>query len=449
MKHPFSLRLAAVQHVLSGQAGIAEAARQFKVGRTPLSRWIRAFRQQGETGLEHRPHRFYSAEFKLRVVHYILENRCSSADASALFAIPNETLIQNWLHRYRTKGTVELNPSRAGSAMTKRKQPSEAKPYSEMTHPELLRELEYLRAENAYFKKAESPESGKCAQGAAEKARLVRLLLPEHSLRCLLRAASLPRSSWYYHQAKPASRPDKYAEVIPLMAAIHRQHKECYGYRRMTTELRRRGTRLNHKTVGKLMRRQGLFCQIRRKKYSSWMNDSNQASLNLLARRFRTEESGKKWCTDVTEFRIGQEKLYLSVVQDLFNLEIIAWQMSQKPVLSLTCGMLEQALKAPVRKTGLMLHSDQGWQYRTPMWRSMLADAGVTQSMSRKGNCLDNAVMENFFSHLKVEMYHRNRYDSVNVLMQDIEGYICYFNNERISLKTGMSPVEYRASREM
>ena len=123
--------------------------------------------------------------------------------------------------------------------------------------------------------------------------------------------------------------------------------------------------------------------------------------------------------------------------------------MSQKPVLSLTCGMLEQALKAPVRKTGLMLHSDQGWQYRTPMWRSMLADAGVTQSMSRKGNCLDNAVMENFFSHLKVEMYHRNRYDSVNVLMQDIEGYICYFNNERISLKTGMSPVEYRASREM
>ena len=233
------------------------------------------------------------------------------------------------------------------------------------------------------------------------------------------------------------------------MAAIHNQHRECYGYRRMTAELRRRGIRLNHKTVGKLMRRHDLFCQIRCKKYSSWMNDGNQASHNLLARHFRTEESGKKWCTDVTEFRIGQEKLYLSVVQDLFNLEIIAWQMSQKPVLSLTCGMLERALQAPVRKTGLMLHSDQGWQYRTPMWRSMLADAGVIQSMSRKGNCLDNAVMENFFSHLKVEMYHRNRYNSVDVLMQDIEGYISYFNNERISLKTGMSPVEYRASREM
>lgn len=153
MKHPFSLRLAAVQHVLSGKAGIVEAARQFKVGRTPLSRWIRAFRQQGEAGLEHRPNRPYPSEFKLRVIHYILENRCSSAEASALFAIPNETLIQNWLHRYRTKGTVKLNPARAGSAMTKRKQPSEAKPYNEMTHSELLRELEYLRAENAYLKK--------------------------------------------------------------------------------------------------------------------------------------------------------------------------------------------------------------------------------------------------------------------------------------------------------
>lgn len=153
MKHPFSLRLAAVQHVLSGKAGIAETARQFKVGETPLSRWIRAFRQQGEAGLQHRPHRSYPAEFKLRVVHYVLENHCSSAQASAFFAIPNETLIQNWLRRYRTEGTVELNPTRAGSAMTKRKQSSETKPYSEMTHPELLRELEYLRAENAYLKK--------------------------------------------------------------------------------------------------------------------------------------------------------------------------------------------------------------------------------------------------------------------------------------------------------
>ncbi|MCY0774562.1 IS3 family transposase, partial [Enterobacter cloacae complex sp. 2022EL-00788] len=115
----------------------------------------------------------------------------------------------------------------------------------------------------------------------------------------------------------------------------------------------------------------------------------------------------------------------------------------------LVCRMLKKALKACRIKEGVMLHSDQGWAYRTPVWRRMLADAGITQSMSRKGNCLDNAVMENFFSHLKVEMYYRKKYSSVKELESDIGRYIRYYNTERISLKMGgMSPVEYRTLTE-
>lgn len=153
MKYPYLLRLTAVQHYLSTQVSMKETARLFGVGETPLSRWIRAFRKQGASGLEHRPAQAYTAEFRLRVVRYVIRYRCSSADASAHFAIPNETLIQGWLKRYREGGAQALHTARPGSAMSRNKFIPGTKPISEMTPDELQRELEYLRAENAYLKK--------------------------------------------------------------------------------------------------------------------------------------------------------------------------------------------------------------------------------------------------------------------------------------------------------
>lgn len=274
-------------------------------------------------------------------------------------------------------------------------------------------------------------------------------MIAGHRLSCLLRAAQLARSTYYYHASKPEGETSGYADVVKAMTIISRRHAQRYGYRRMTIALKKEGFTLNHKTVRKLMKQQGLPCLIRRKKYRSYMPEGGLASGNLLARNFTAKTSGLKWCTDVTEFRVGTNKLYLSVIQDLFNNEIISWHTSQRPALFLTCKTLEKALKVKGRKEGLMLHSDQGWHYRTPMWRSMLGDAGITQSMSRKGNCLDNAVMENFFSHLKAEMYHRKRYESATELKRDIVEYIHYYNTERISLKTGgMSPAEYRTQAE-
>jgi putative transposase len=278
----------------------------------------------------------------------------------------------------------------------------------------------------------------------------VQSLLPAHRLVFLLRAARLARSSYYYNATKPAAETDRYADIVRAIIAINVRHVGRYGYRRMTLALRKEGFTLNHKTVRKLMKQHGLTCHIRRKKYRSYMPGGGPASDNLLARNFRAEHSGMKWCTDVTEFRVGEHKLYLSVVQDMYSHEIVAWHTSRSPSQRLVCKMLDEALKVNYRKKGLILHSDQGWHYKTLMWRAMLADGGVTQSMSRKGNCLDNAVMENFFSHLKAEMYHRKRYDSVEALRCDVVDYINYYNNERISLKTGgVSPVEYRTQMEM
>lgn len=153
MKHPVSVRLAAVQHYLSREGTLSETALLFGVGKSPLGRWIRAFRQQGPAGLEHRLSRTYTQEFRLRVIRYMLKHKCSSAEASAHFAIPNETLILQWLKRYRDGGPQALHPMKKGVSVPKVKSPSDSKPFSEMTHAELQEELEYLRAENAYLKK--------------------------------------------------------------------------------------------------------------------------------------------------------------------------------------------------------------------------------------------------------------------------------------------------------
>lgn len=270
-----------------------------------------------------------------------------------------------------------------------------------------------------------------------------------HRLPCLLYAARLSRSTYYYHVTHPAHDTERYADAVSAMKVISQRNAQRYGYRRMTRALRDKGFVLNHKTVRRLMKEHGLTCQLRRKRYRSYMPDAGLASANLLARDFSAEKSGIKWCTDVTEFRAGGQKLYLSALQDLFNNEIVAWSMSTSASQPLVCRMLHKALKAKKHSEGLVLHSDQGWAYRTPAWRLMLEKAGIVQSMSRKGNCLDNAVMENFFSHLKVEMYYRKKYGSVKELERDIKAYIRYFNTERISLKTGgLSPVTYRTQVE-
>lgn len=153
MKYPFHIRLAAVLHYMKGQSSIKETARLFSVGRMPLTRWLRAYRHQGKAGLEDHPTRVYTSAFRLRAVRYVTECGYSYAEASARFAIPNESLIIDWAKRYRKGGAQALNTARPGPAMSQKKFIPNSRPLNEMTPAELLRELEYLRAENAYLKK--------------------------------------------------------------------------------------------------------------------------------------------------------------------------------------------------------------------------------------------------------------------------------------------------------
>lgn len=274
---------------------------------------------------------------------------------------------------------------------------------------------------------------------------MVQGLRPEHPLELLLRAAKLSRSTFYYH-LKALGAADSYAELKQRIGAVYARHKGRYGYRRITAALRQGGELVNHKTVQKLMQILGLKSPVRSKKYRSYRGQSHHVAANVLARDFAAVRPNEKWVTDVTEFNVRGEKLYLSPVMDLYNGEIVAYETSRRPVFKLVGGMLKKAL-ARLRPTERpVLHSDQGWQYHQPSYRRMLADRSLTQSMSRKGNCLDNAAMESFFGTLKAEFFHLNRFESIDQLQVGIKHYIHYYNHDRIKLKLkGLSPVQYRA----
>lgn len=278
----------------------------------------------------------------------------------------------------------------------------------------------------------------------AERAQAVLELRQDYPLPTLLTAAGLSRSTFYY-QAKALEAGDKYARLKSSIKAIYERHKGRYGYRRITEELRQAGCAVNHKTVQRLMKVLGLKSLVRPKKYQSYRG-TLASSPNVLNREFDAARPNEKWVTDVTEFNVQGDKLYLSPVMDLYNGEIVAYEMQARPVFALVENMLTKALsRLKGRGDVPLLHSDQGWHYQMPAYRKQLSDRRLTQSMSRKGNCLDNAAMESFFGTLKSEFFYLNKFANIEELKAGIRGYIRYYNNQRMKLKlNGLSPVQYR-----
>lgn len=277
------------------------------------------------------------------------------------------------------------------------------------------------------------------------KVQAVVALKAEHPLDVLLDVAGLARSTFFYHQGRLAL-PDPKAGLKTAIQDAVKEAKGRYGYRRIHGELVKSGWRVAKKTVLKLMRQLGILSYVRRRRrYNSFKGEAGQVAPNLLDRDFDAEEPNEKWVTDVTEFRVGEFKVYLSPIMDLFDRSIVAYTWGTSPALQLTNTSLQEALSTLRPGEHPLVHSDQGFQYQHVSWRNLLAGAGVTQSMSRKGTCLDNAVIEGFFGHLKEEMFHHTRYTTVEAFTAELDDYIHWYNNVRThSRLEGLSPVEYR-----
>lgn len=224
-----------------------------------------------------------------------------------------------------------------------------------------------------------------------------------------------------------------------------------YGYKRITKELNRLGHAINHKKVYRIMRELGLKCvkfMRKSRKYNSYKGNVGKVAINRLSRRFSTPIPLQKLVTDITELKcLGEEKLYLNPILDLYNGEIIAYEIKKRPTLDLVMEPLKETIeiiknRATYRTT---IHSDQGWHYQHHQWVRTLKKNKIFQNMSREATCADNASMENFFGILKQEMYYGEELVRYEELKRRIEEYIYWYNHERLKEKlAGLSPVEYR-----
>ena len=257
----------------------------------------------------------------------------------------------------------------------------------------------------------------------------------------------LSKSTYYYELSKTDAVALRNKELIAEIKEIYEHHKGRYGVRRVYRELVNRGYNVNHKRVQRLMHSMGLFGKRPKEKYHSYKGEVGKIADNIINRDFSTTAPLQKWTTDVSQFKFSWGKCYISPILDMNTNEIIAYDLALHPNLEQVQRMLDDAFEKFPVVDGLIFHSDQGWQYQHEYFRNKLKKQNVTQSMSRKGNCYDNCIMETFFGRLKNELYYgyENDYDSFETFSIAVDEYINYYNNERIQAKTKwMPPVKYR-----
>lgn len=257
----------------------------------------------------------------------------------------------------------------------------------------------------------------------------------------------MAKSTYYFEMGKEDVVAVRNAELLKEIEAIFMQNKRRYGVRRVHRELCNRGYEVNHKRVQRLMHGAGLLGKRPKEKYHSYKGEVGRIADNIINRHFEATKPLEKWTTDVSQFNFSWGKCYLSPILDMATNEIISYDLALSPNMEQVKRMLDKAFKKFPKVSGLIFHSDQGWQYQHAYYQNCLKEHGIIQSMSRKGNCYDNCIMETFFGRMKNEMYHgyEKEYTTFESFSKAVKEYIDYYNNKRIQAKTKwMPPVQYR-----
>lgn len=284
--------------------------------------------------------------------------------------------------------------------------------------------------------------------GKATAYQVVDELRVKHTVQDLCSELGVSRSG-YYRYLQRNRRPHRDDELKEKIQFIYQQRRGLFGYRRIQAELKRRYAKIiNHKRVLRMMQELGIKAKIRRKRWINYQylcHTSSRVAENLLARKFHAEKPNQKWVTDVTYIIVGNQRIFLSVIMDLFNNEVIAYKISQRNDNALVLETVNNAFEKRKDASGVILHSDRGYQYTSYEYHDMLQKVGARISMSRPGNCYDNACIESFFSHLKAEALYPYDIRDIAEAQRRIEEYMPFYNEERIQIKLKkLTPVEYR-----
>ena len=396
-RYDVSMRLRAVELYEQG-CGRDKIASLLGMSLGTVREWLAVYRSVGieVLAMTGGKHATYSFETKL-------------AAAMARFGITSTTSLKTWLRAYREGGPDALRPKPKG-----RHKGTSSPPKKTTREQELERRIRKLEAENAYLK-IDSPEGGE-ALSNRDKAVVVNGLSGQHPLSDLLECADLARSSYYYALAHPA-RPTR-------------------------PEL---GARIADKTALKMMREMGIRCGIRREtgyhRYNSYKGAVGETFENVVGRDFSADVPWQKMGTDVTEFKQPWGKAHFAPVYDFGSKEIVAWSTSTSPDMEQQELLLDRLLERMPESARPVLHSDMGWQYQHKKWTRRLKKAEITQSMSRKGNCLDNGATEQVFGHLKNEFFRGRSWPDFESFKADLDAYVIHWNTRRRQVKLkGLDP---------
>ena len=420
-------------------------------------------------GLEVLGHKYtnYSPEYKLSAINRVLVNGENINAVSLEFGLTNRSILDQWIKSYISNG-YNVVTKKKGRPSTRGKEKEDSRRAGKGERTSSRAAVEEDRR-SRIFKKIVCLNS----QGRKEDKEQLTEAVTElrQELKCSLdfiletinsndSLPSLPRSDYYYW--KNRTDPDaKNSDLMDAITTIYTDNHKRYGYRRITLQLKKDGWTVNHKTVKRLMSKLKLYGITPRAKYKSYKGDFNGTVDNKLLyksvdtkrhrkeyiRDFSTTDVNEKWTTDVSEFHIAAGKLYLSPILDMHNREIISYNISKSPNYMQITDMLNKAFNKFDDLSNLIFHSDQGWQYQMFQYHKALRERGITQSMSRKGNCLDNSPMENFFGKMKNEMFYGHEYEfkTLEQLQKAMEKYIDYYNTERIQVKLkGLTPCQAR-----
>lgn len=254
--------------------------------------------------------------------------------------------------------------------------------------------------------------------------------------------------SGYYKYVKNLEKPEKNIEIVEKIRQTQKRCKNTYGYRRMKLWLDSEGITRNPKTILRIMHKYDLLSEIRRRKKWVQMGEQLHKYKNLLNREFNAEHPNQKWVTDISYIHTKEGVLYLSMIRDLYDRSIVAYKTAASQTVSLVLDTIRLAIKSVKTESRreLHLHSDQGFQYTSQAYFNLTKEYGITPSMSRRGNCYDNALAENFFGILKTECIYRHKPETFEEANKMIDDYIYFYNHERIQLKTGLPPLSLRQS---
>ena len=432
-----------------------------------LRRWIKADAQAGN-GVRKR--RFglpqESAEFKLEVIQ-----RCFEAGESVR-ALSDETgysgsIIYQWHRKYRAHGiaglmrkkterrmAVKVKPPKPENQSKVEKFPIKADGhYTAKEMKELAEKFEALQMENDILKgtieiiKKEGVVGKRDTLNNAEKTGLVDDLKTKYPFKKLLKGVSLKKSTYYACRQKGV-KADKYSEVREMIRIIFKENFECYGYRRIKAEMRKRHIRLSEKVIRRLMKEEELRVrQKKNRKYSSYLGEISPAVPNLVKRNFHADKPNKLWLTDITEFGLPEFKIYMSAIVDCLAGEVVGCRISSSPNAKLANDTLDQAVRLHPGVEGTVIHSDRGAHYRWPGWIERVEKYRMVRSMSKKGCSPDNAACEGFFGRLKTECFYGRDFSGYtkSQFISYLYSYIKWYNEKRIKGSLGYrSPAQYR-----